>query len=596
MTKRAFHNDEPTDIDSLNRDQFAAAFAKIAETCETPMVIGLYGTWGMGKTSLMKLIEKKLNEEQTRPVWFDAWQHQFDENPALALLHTTVNQFDMMQKEEVKKLLIVIAGAFGSMLLKATTNLKMKDINQLGERYKEEQFLIGEKRVRLHNHIKKIIEKAQGTPRRRIVFFIDDLDRCMPSKLLSLLESLKLYLNLPGCVYFLGADRLALEQSIKHNYKDLELSGTSYLDKIIQLPFTIPPISSDSMEVFINEYLSEELKPCLSLLEKGLGDNPRQVKRFINTLNLNHQLALGVNISGYNPNVLALLLLIQLRSYELFRMIVNQPTILKKLKQTGEKTKALRDEYLEKDNRLKEALDLVDLPSEKLLAQYIYFTQIARVTEDKTEPKFELDLESILSDHVKWISSKVKKGKAANLSYANLKGANLMDANLMEANLMEANLSRANLMGASLKGTDLMDANLMGASFKGADLMGANLNDAHLIAANLSRANLMGASLKGANLMDASLKGADLMDANLMDANLMDANLMEANLKGASLKGANLMDANLELAKNITIKQLSVVKTLFGALLDIKQVKKIEKQYPHLLEKPKEDKERKKKD
>ena len=139
MEKRTFHNDEPTSIDSLNRNQFASAFAKIAETCETPMVIGPYGTWGMGKTSLMKLIEKKLNKKKTRPVWFDAWQHQFDENPALALLHTLVDQLGLKQTEEVKKLLITIAGAFGSMLLKTTTNLKMKDINRLGERYEEER-------------------------------------------------------------------------------------------------------------------------------------------------------------------------------------------------------------------------------------------------------------------------------------------------------------------------------------------------------------------------------------------------------------------------------------------------------------------------
>lgn len=483
MEKRVFHNDEPTDIDRLNREQFAAAFAKIAENCETPMVIGLFGTWGMGKTSLMKLIEKKINKRKIRSVWFDAWQHQFDESPALALLHTIVDQFDMKQKEEVKKLLIVIAGAFGSMLLKASTSLKMKDINKLGERYEEERFLIGEKRVRLHNHIKKIVEKAQGTPKRRIVFFIDDLDRCMPSNLLNLLESLKLYLNLPGCVYFLGADRSALERSIKYNYKDLELSEASYLDKIVQLPFLIPPILPDSMEEFVKEYLSDELKPCLSLLVKGLGDNPRQVKRFINTLNLNHQLALEVNISEYNPIVLALLLLIQLRNSKLYGLIINQPTTLQRLKQTGEKTKALRDEYLEKDIRLKEALDLVRFPSEELLSQYIYLTQIARVTKDVTEPESKLDLRSKLSDHLEWISSKGKKGKRADFSGADLSGADLREVDLRQADLSiahfrGADLSGANLRRAHLSGTNLNGANLYGADLSGANLFGANLSDA----------------------------------------------------------------------------------------------------------------------
>src|SRR5947209_6837947 len=112
----SIHNDEATDVDKLNREQYAEAFARLAESCDTPLVIGLYGSWGMGKTSLMKLIERKLNPEKSRPVWFDPWQHQFDESPALALLHTMVDTFNM--RNEAKKLMTVIAAAFGSLFLK----------------------------------------------------------------------------------------------------------------------------------------------------------------------------------------------------------------------------------------------------------------------------------------------------------------------------------------------------------------------------------------------------------------------------------------------------------------------------------------------
>ena len=84
------HNDEATDVDKLNREQYAEAFARLAESCDTPLVIGLYGSWGIGKTSLMKLIERKLNPENSRSVWFDPWQHQFDETPALVILRSAV--------------------------------------------------------------------------------------------------------------------------------------------------------------------------------------------------------------------------------------------------------------------------------------------------------------------------------------------------------------------------------------------------------------------------------------------------------------------------------------------------------------------------
>ena len=114
MAEATFLNDEPAKEDRLNRDQYAEAFARLAETSETPLVIGLYGEWGVGKTSLMKIICEKLNKEKTKSVWFDPWQHQFDESPALSLVHTLVETFEM--REEGKKILAMIGGAFGSML------------------------------------------------------------------------------------------------------------------------------------------------------------------------------------------------------------------------------------------------------------------------------------------------------------------------------------------------------------------------------------------------------------------------------------------------------------------------------------------------
>ena len=206
-------NDEPTLKDTLNRDQYAKAFANLAESCDTPLVIGLYGTWGVGKTSLMKLIQNELDGNKVQTVWFDAWQHQSDDNPSLSLLQTVVDTFKM--GGEVKKLLMVIATAFGSAILKTTVHIKAKDLIKLGQMYEEGRFLVREKQVQLRQRfeelIKKAIEKKFPTG-GWLVFFIDDIDRCSPERVLNLLEALKLYLNLPDCVYFIGVDREMLEK------------------------------------------------------------------------------------------------------------------------------------------------------------------------------------------------------------------------------------------------------------------------------------------------------------------------------------------------------------------------------------------------
>jgi len=558
MLNHSFHNDEPTSVDGLNRNQFVRAFARIANSCDTPMVIGLYGTWGVGKTSLMKLIKNKLKGQNVPTVWFDAWQHQFDENPSLAFLHAIVDQLGLGKNQDFKKLLMVIAGAFGSMLLKATTNLSVKDIEKFGERFEEERFLVCENRVRLQNHIENMVSKARELKGNRIIFFIDDLDRCMPPKLLNLLETLKLYLNLPGCVYFIGADRIALEKSIKHNYEKLELSEADYLDKIIQLPFTIPPIEPDSMNNFIRNFLSKDLMECLELLVKGLGDNARQIKRFINTLNLNHQLAREVEIPEYDPKFLAFILLIQLRNIGLYRLITRQPAMVFQRSKGEEEKKTLFEEALENDGRLKDAFAIIELPEEENIHHYIYLTQFAKVSEEPVlEPVLDkdvvMDIIKIIRDHELWLETNMKEGKQADLS-----GVNLSAANLSGANLSRANLSRAYLRRVNLSGINISEAILNGADFNWANLKNANLSMAYLRSADLSGADLRGANLRGANLN-------------------------RVNFSGADLSGAVLIEADLREARNLTIDQLSKAKSCYKSEFEPGLEQQINEKYPNLL-------------
>jgi len=87
-------------------------------------------------------------------------------------------------------------------------------------------------------------------------------------------------------------------------------------------------------------------------------------------------------------------------------------------------------------------------------------------------------------------------------------------------------------------------------------------------------------------LREPTFGGANLERANLNDANLERANLERANLERANLERANLISANLEGAINLTIEQLSKVKTLYKAKLDSALMEQVKEKYPHLLERP----------
>ena len=379
MTPKTFHNDEPTAKDGLKRSLYAKALADVGLAAETPLVIGLYGRWGIGKTSLLRQIEEQLGgRDDVATIRFDAWRHQFDEHPALALLHTMVEQVG--KKESLKKTLYSLTRAFGAWALRASTPVDLNDVESGLKAYEEQNFLVREAQVRLAERFSEIVEQARGT-KKRLVFLIDDLDRCLSEHILRVLEALKLYLNLPGCTYFLAVDRSALELSIREHYGEGEIDEVGYLDKIVQLPFEIPPIEPTTLSGYVRTLLPAELQGCAEILCAGLARNPRAVKRFVNTLLLNNRLA-QETIPDPDPEVLAILLLVQYRSPRLYAEIARSPQLLKAVADGTPIDDGVKEEHAQDLDRLAETIAGHSIPEPEILTPYIYLTEVARVNPE----------------------------------------------------------------------------------------------------------------------------------------------------------------------------------------------------------------------
>jgi len=177
--------------------------------------------------------------------------------------------------------------------------------------------------------------------------------------------------------------------------------------------------------------------------------------------------------------------------------------------------------------------------------------------------------------------------EGADLQEAHLEKAKLLDAHLEGASLSWAHLEGANLRQAHLEEADIQDAYLEGAILLDAHLEKAKLLGAHLEKANLTRAHLegaffIGAHLEEARLEDAHLEGASLSGAHLEGADLQEAHLEGADLQGACLEGASFSGAHLEGALNLSIDQLSKVKSLKGAKIDEKLLVAFKDKYPEL--------------
>ena len=155
----------------------------------------------------------------------------------------------------------------------------------------------------LENFIKDTIQDTENKDISKItklVFYIDDLDRIEPKDAVKILELLKNIFSLPHCVFILAIDYQVVIKGLKDKFgektEENEREFRSFFDKIIQLPFTMP-ISKYSVNNYVlsllkeinfiedseNELFNENIE---DILRFTIGNNPRSLKRLINSLSL----------------------------------------------------------------------------------------------------------------------------------------------------------------------------------------------------------------------------------------------------------------------------------------------------------------------
>lgn len=108
--------------------------------------------------------------------------------------------------------------------------------------------------------------------------------------MVQVLEAIKLFLDKPGCVFVLGADKSVIHQAVAKHYADAGVTGESakdYLEKIIQLRFELPPIVTETMQAYLSDQqVDAAMLARWQALVAAAEINPRRVKSVINDLNL----------------------------------------------------------------------------------------------------------------------------------------------------------------------------------------------------------------------------------------------------------------------------------------------------------------------
>ncbi|MCI5224975.1 MAG: hypothetical protein D3924_20485, partial [Candidatus Electrothrix sp. AR4] len=144
--------------------------------------------------------------------------------------------------------------------------------------------------------LKKVAE--QGL---KLLFLIDDIDRCLPERAVQMLEAIKLFLDVPECVFVLGVDDEVVERGIRHRYRDYNsvspaseeqgngageqldslppITGVEYLEKIIHLPIRLPLMRKRQVAELLEQRYSSLFKPEPESNKEGDLTGGRQLVR-----------------------------------------------------------------------------------------------------------------------------------------------------------------------------------------------------------------------------------------------------------------------------------------------------------------------------
>lgn len=325
-------NDEPlTDRtqDLLSSYQAAGALTRLLTDSRTatPFTLAVDAGWGMGKSSLMRLVDARLREfPEIRTVWYNAWSST-GPDALEGLIKSVLSQVDRnVLRRWVRRLR---DGGAATALLRALTVLAAGPlgvsamVDELWRRLSADAGARNGMRDALRGLVGEWTASVGGTRGRLLVIFIDDLDRCGEDTFLAVCEAVKVYLDVPGLAFVIGCDRSAVGPA--GLLRDLSPAGTAFAEKIFQTSYRIPAPSGPDIRAYvrscarqagIDAMLDDHL---VELLAYRAARNPRRVKRLLNGLLL--EASLNPIWAGVRPEAVIRTLLLQYLYPDFYRMM-----------------------------------------------------------------------------------------------------------------------------------------------------------------------------------------------------------------------------------------------------------------------------------
>lgn len=291
--------DVETDIDFINFQEVAWVAADlIGNPSLHPLSIGVFGGWGAGKSSVLKLIGKELAAAQASgkgpflQVHFDAWLYQGYDDARAALMEVVASTLaqaaekkaglkgkalSILKRVNYLRAIGTVAELGASLALgipplgaaqrgiEAVARLASgkgtaEDIDGVKDGVSKAKAEVGgwlrpeeaktppEEISALRAELSSLLSELQVT----LVVYIDNLDRCLPSNAIETLEAVRLFLFLPNTAFVVAADEAMIRHAVSKHYSEpTSKHVTDYLDKLIQVPIRVPLLGVREVRAYI---------------------------------------------------------------------------------------------------------------------------------------------------------------------------------------------------------------------------------------------------------------------------------------------------------------------------------------------------------
>jgi hypothetical protein len=299
-----FVSDQPfaDEVASFNFDPIIGTLRDFIRSAPTnaPLNICVSGSWGTGKTTLLRGLEKKFLEDEDQgpdphyvTIWFDPWKLSDEQQVRNALARSVL---DVIERD-------------ASFAARADISIDRKNVlRMLGDRLlgvnPDDVSTIYKAEARTRDTFVEIQEMFRRVADvylndeiqpRRLVIFVDDLDRCRPARVTDVLESIKLFFDLPGLIFVFALDSDQLERAVMVDYGFTQAEARVYLEKIFQLTVPLPRKGGAELQKFLETTLKEvgvELTNdrLSEAIVNRFGRNLRRLKLFINTFSFQRRL------------------------------------------------------------------------------------------------------------------------------------------------------------------------------------------------------------------------------------------------------------------------------------------------------------------